>query len=134
MVLKICNMQTLRQFDDNYNACTDNFFDFDDHYWQSWLESEGFEHIIGKWEDSYGFVDNYPSLRNDESIRTNYWYWSKCLDCFIFRIYVFRNCIVVDTDWDCGGNAGGRTFDHTEIPFDLIWDDVIEYIKESISY
>ena len=123
-------MQTLRQFDDNYNVS--EYFNFDDPQWQSWLENEGFEHIIGKWEDSYGFVDNYPSLRNDESIRTNYWYRSTYLDCFIFRIYVFRNCVVIDKDWDFGGNAGGRTFDHTEIPFDIIWDDVIEYIKFSI--
>ena len=49
-------MQSLRQFDDNYEECTNSSFDFDDRYWQSWLESEGFSHIIGHWEDSYGFV------------------------------------------------------------------------------
>lgn len=125
-------MQTLRQFDDNYEVCTDSSFDFDDHYWQSWLESEGFDHICGYWEDSYGFVDNYPSLRNDESIRTNYWYWSKCLGCFIFRIYVFRNCIVVNKDWDCGGNAGGRVFEFELWSIEEIWDQIIEYIKFNI--
>lgn len=123
-------MQSLKQFDDDYNIS--EYFNFDDPRWQYWLESEGFVHFDGKWEDSYGFVANYPSLKHSESVRANYWYWSKCIDCFIFRIYVFRNCVVIDKDWDCGGNAGGRTFDHTEIPFDIIWDDVIEYIKFSI--
>ena len=125
-------MQTLRQFDDNYGVSTDNSFDFDDHHWQSWLESEGFEHICGYWEDSYGFLDKYPALRHSELIRTNYWYWSKCLDCFIFRIYVFRNCVVVDKDWDCGGNAGGRVYDFDSWSIEEIWGQIIEYIKFNI--
>jgi hypothetical protein len=124
-------MQSLRQFDDNYKVL-EGSFDFDDRYWQSWLESEGFEHINGYWEDSYGFVDNYPSLKSDESIRTNYWYWSKCLDCFIFRIYVFRNCVVIDKDWDCGGNAGGRVYEFEYWSIEEIWDQIIEYIKLNV--
>ena len=48
---------------------------------------------------------------------------------YIFRIYVFRNCIIIDKDWDTGGNAGGRYFDVKEIPINVIWNEIIEYIK-----
>lgn len=125
-------MQTLRQFDDNYEVCTDSSFDFDDHHWQSWLESEGFEHITDKTEDSYGFVDRYPALRHSESIRTNYWYWCKYFDHFVIRIYVFRNCVVVDKDWDCGGNAGGRVYEFDYWTIEEIWGQIIDYIKFNI--
>ena len=125
-------MQSLRQFDDNYDEHTNSTFDFDDHYWQSWLESEGFEHIVGHWEDSYGFVGKYAALIHSELIRTNYWYWSKCLDCFIFSIYVFRNCVVVDKYWDCGGYAGGRVYEFDCWSIEDIWHQIIDYIKFNI--
>ena len=125
-------MQTLRQFDDNYGVSTDNSFDFDDHHWQSWLESEGFEHITDKTEDSYGFTTHYPHMISNYLYRNNYWYWSNCLGCFIFRIYIFRNCVVVDKDWDCGGNAGGRVYDFDSWSIEGIWGQIIEYIKFNI--
>lgn len=125
-------MQSLRQFDDNYEVCIDNHFDFDDHYWQSWLESEGLEHITDKAEDSYGFTTHYPHMISNYLYRNNYWYWSKCLGCFTFRIYIFRNCVVVDKDWDCGGNAGGRVFEFELWSIEEIWDQIIEYIKFNI--
>lgn len=126
-------MQSLRQFDDNYEEYTNSSFDFDDRYWQSWLESEGFEHITDKTEDSYGFVDRYPALRHSESIRANYWYWCKCFNHFIIRIYVFRNCVIVDKDWDCGGNAGGRVYEFELWSIEEIWGQIIEYIKFNIN-
>lgn len=125
-------MQTLRQFDDNYEVCTDSSFDFDDRYWQSWLESEGFEHITLTTEDSYGFLQRYPDERYNAFLRNDYWYWCKCFKHFMIRIYVFRNCVVVDKDWDCGGNAGGRVFEFELWSIEEIWDQIIEYIKFNI--
>ena len=125
-------MQSLRQFDDNYTERTNSAFDFDDHYWQSWLESEGFTHITDKTEDSYGFLQYYRDERYNAFLRNDYWYWSKCLDCFIFRIYVFRNCVVVDKEWDCGGNAGGRVYEFDCWSIEEIWGQIIDYIKFNI--
>ena len=125
-------MQSLRQFDDNYTEHTNSSFDFDDHYWQSWLESEGFTHITDKTEDSYGFLQHYRDERYNAFLRNDYWYWSKCLDCFIFRIYVFRNCVVVDKEWDCGGNAGGRVYEFDCWSIEEIWGQIIDYIKFNI--
>ena len=125
-------MQSLRQFDDNYEVCTDNHFDFDDHYWQAWLESEGFEHITDKTEDSYGFTTYYPHMISNYLYRNDYWYWCKCLGCFTFRIYIFRNCVVIDKDWDCGGNAGGRVFEFELWSIEEIWGQIIDYIKFNI--
>lgn len=125
-------MQTLRQFDDNYEGCTDSRFDFDDHHWQSWLESEGFEHIIGYWEDSYGFTNYFKDEVDNAFARTNYWYWCKCFNPFMIRIYVFRNCVVVDKDWDCGGNAGGRVYEFECWSIEEIWDQIVEYIKFNV--
>lgn len=125
-------MQTLRQFDDNYEGRINSPFDFDNQHWKSWLESEGFEHITDKTEDSYGFLQHYPDERYNAFLRNNYWYWIKCLDCFIFRIYVFRNCVVVDKDWDCGGNRGGRVYEFECWSIEDIWNDIIEYINENI--
>ena len=125
-------MQSLRQFDDNYEMCTESSFDFDDRRWQAWLESEEFEHITDNTEDSYGCTTYYPHMISNYLYRNNYWYWSKCLDCFIFRIYVFRNCVVIDKDWDCGGNAGGRVYDFDSWSIEEIWGQIIDYIKFNI--
>lgn len=125
-------MHSLRQFDDNYEERTNNPFDFDDNHWQSWLKSEGFVHITDETEQSYGFTTHYPHMISNYLYRNNYWYWSKCLDCFIFRIYVFRNCVVIDKDWDCGGNVGGRVFEFELWSIKEIWDQIIEYIKLNI--
>lgn len=125
-------MQSLRQFDDNYEVCADNSFDFDDHYWQSWLESEGFEHITDKTEDSYGFLERYPDECYNVFLRNDYWYWCKLMGCYIFRIYVFRNCIIIDKDWDCGGNCGGRVYEFELWSIEESWDQIIEYIKLNI--
>lgn len=125
-------MQTLKQFDNNYEVHIDNSFDFDNRHWQSWLESEGFVHITDKTEDSYGFLRHYPDARYNSFLRNDYWYWSKCLGCFTFRIYVFRNCVVVDKDWDCGGNAGGRVYDFDSWSIEEIWWQIIDYIKFNI--
>lgn len=122
-------MQSLRQLDDIYEVYTDNCFDFDDRHWQSWLESEGFEHITNKTEDSYGLLQRYPDERYNAFLRNDYWYWSKCFKYFIIRIYVFRNCVIVDKDWDCGGNAGGRVYGFECWSIDEIWDQIIDYIK-----
>ena len=112
--------------------CTDSSFDFDDHYWQSWLESEGFEHITLTTEDSYGFLQRYPDERYNAFLRNDYWYWCKCFKYFIIRIYVFRNCVIVDKDWDCGGNAGGRVYDFDSWTIEEIWGQIIDYIKFNI--
>lgn len=124
-------MQSMKQFDANYEVL-EKSFDFDDSYWESWLESEGFKHITDKTEDSYGFLQHYPDKRYNSFLRNNYWYWSKRLDCFIFRIYVFRNCVVVDKDWDCGGNCGGRFYKFEHWSIEEIWGQIIEYIKFNI--
>lgn len=126
-------MQSLRQFDDSYKEGVDGSFDFDDRRWQYWLESEGFEHITDKTEDSYGFLQHYPDNRYNEFVRNDYWYWCKCFNYFIIRIYVFRNCVVVDKDWDCGGNAGGSIYEFELWSIDEIWDQIIEYIKTNIN-
>ena len=97
-----------------------------------WLKSEGFEHITNKTEDSYGFLERYPDERYNAFLRNNYWYWAKCFKYFIIRIYVFRNCVIVDKDWDCGGNAGGRVFEFELWSIDEIWDEIIQYIKTNI--
>lgn len=125
-------MQTLKQFDDSYEVCIGNSFDFDDRHWQSWLESEGFTHITDKTEDSYGFLQHYPDERYNAFLRNDYWYWCKCFDHFIIRIYVFRNCVIVDKDWDCGGNAGGRVYEFDCWTIEEIWDQIIDYIKFNI--
>lgn len=125
-------MQSLRQFDDNYETL-ENSFDFDNPSWQSWLESEGFEHIIGYWEDSYGFTNYFKDEADNKFIRTDYWYWGKCFNYFMIRIYVFRNCVIVDKDWDCGGNCGGRVFEFECWSIEDIWDQIIEYIKANIN-
>lgn len=125
-------MQSLRQFDDSCEGCVDSHFDFDDSHWQSWLESMGFEHIIGYWENSYGFTERFGDEVNNELVRADYWYWCKYFNHFVFRIYVFRNCVVVDKDWDCGGNAGGRVYEFELWSIEEIWDQIIDYIKFNI--
>jgi hypothetical protein len=124
-------MQSLKQFDDDYEVLEESF-DFDDRYWQSWLESEGFKHITDKTEDSYGFLQRYPDELYNAFLRNDYWYWSKCFKYFIIRIYVFRNCVIVDKDWDCGGNAGGRVYDFDSWSIEEIWGQIIDYIKFNI--
>lgn len=110
-------MQSLKQFDESRKCEDDKLFDFESRFCKNWLLSEGFEHITDSTEDSYGFL------------RNNYWYWSKSLGDYIFRIYVFRDCIILDKDWNTGGNAGGRYFNIKEKPINVIWDEIIEYIK-----
>lgn len=127
---KNISMQSLKQFDKGYTSVEDDkYFDFDDPNWHCWLRSEGFKHITDRTEDSYGFTNHYPEKRYNSFLRNNYWYWSKLMGCYIFHIYVFRNCIIIDKDWDCGGNAGGRCFDITLFTMKEIWDEIIEYIK-----
>jgi hypothetical protein len=125
-------MQSLKQFDEVKHSEGDNYFVFGNWQWTKWLLSEGFEHISDKTENSYGFLQYNPDERYNSFLRNNYWYWSKLMGCYIFRIYVFRNCVVVDKDWDCGGNAGGRCFDVKETPINVIWDQIIEYIKSNL--
>lgn len=125
-------MQSLKQFDELRHYEDDNYFVFDDWDCKSWLLSEGFEHITNETEDSYGFLQYNPDERHNAFLRNDYWYWSKLMGCYIFRVYVFRNCIIIDKDWDCGGNAGGRYFDINETPINVIWDEIIEYIKSNM--
>ena len=127
------NMQSLKQFDNDYTSVEDDkYFDFDDPNWHYWLRSEGFKYITDRMEDSYGFINHYPEFRTNYEIRSKYWEWSKWIDGYIFHIYVFRNSIVIDKDWDCGGNAGGRCFDITIFTMKEIWDEIIDYIKANI--
>ena len=125
-------MQSLKQFDELRHSEDDSYFVFDEWKYRKWLLSEGFEHITDETEDSYGFLQYNPDERYNAFLRNNYWYWSKLMGCYIFRIYVFRNCIIIDKDWDCGGNAGSRCFDIKETPINVIWDEIIEYIKSSL--
>lgn len=122
-------MQSLKQFDESRKCEDDKLFDFESRFCKNWLLSEGFEHITDSTEDSYGFLQHNPDEKYNSFLRNNYWYWSKSLGDYIFRIYVFRNCIILDKDWDTGGNAGGRYFDIKEKPINIIWDEIIEYIK-----
>lgn len=126
-------MQSLKQFDEIRHSEDDKYFVFDNWHWTKWLLSEGFEHITNKTEDSYGFLQYNPDEQYNAFLRNNYWYWSKLMGCYIFRIYVFRNCIIVDKDWDCGGNAGGMYFDIKEYSMQEIWDQIIGYIKSNIT-
>lgn len=126
-------MQSLRQFDETVDKERGINFDFDDPAWYDWLYSEGFEHITQRTEDSYGFTTHYPHMISNYLYRNNYWYWAKCFNHFIIRIYVFRNCVVVDKDWDCGGNAGGRVFEFELWSIEEIWDEIISYIKSNLN-
>lgn len=126
-------MQSLRQFDKTVDKERGIHFDFDDPAWNDWLYSEGFEHITQRTENSYGFTTHYPHMISNYLYRNNYWYWCKCFNHFIIRIYVFRNCVVVDKDWDCGGNAGGRVFEFELWSIAEIWDEIIAYIKSNLN-
>lgn len=123
-------MQSLKQFDKDYTSIKDDkYFDFDDPNWHYWLCSEGFERM-SKCEDSYTYREyaNNRYLLNN----TDYWYWAKCFDYWLFRIYIFRDCIICEKEYDCGGLAGSRCFDITLFTMKEIWDEIIEYIKANI--
>jgi hypothetical protein len=127
---KNINMQSLKQFDNDYTSVEDDkYFDFDDPMWYDWLYSEGFERM-SKYEDSYTYreyANNCYLLNN-----TDYWYWAKCFDYWLFRIYIFRDCIICEKEYDCGGLAGNIYFNTEETPINEIWDEIIEYIKANI--
>ena len=122
-------MQSLRQFDKSESTEQKIYFDFDDPMWYDWLYSEGFERM-SKCEDSY----TYREYANDCYLlnHTDYWYWAKCFDHWLFRIYIFRDCIICVKEYDCGGFAGSRYFDVKEYSISDIWDQIIEYIKGNI--
>ena len=127
---RLQNMQSLKQFNKHEKNEELLYFDFDDPTWYDWLYAEGFERMA-KEEDSY----TYHEYANDCYLLnyTDYWYWSKCFDYWLFRIYVFRDCIICEKEYDCGGFAGNRYFNTKETPINEIWDSIIEYIKENIS-
>lgn len=124
-------MQSLRQFDNPKFKAEEIYFKFNEPYWQDWLKSEGFEHIVGKTEDSYTYQETCPETENIPYYNQDYWYWVKCFNGWLFRIYVFRNCIICEKEFECGGFAGSRSFT-IDIPINEIWDDIIEYIKFNI--
>ena len=126
---KNINMQSLKQFDNTVDEEKGIYFDFDDPMWYDRLYSEGFERM-SKCEDSYTYheyANNCYLLNN-----TDYWYWARCFDYWLFRIYIFRDCIICEKEYDCGGFAGSRYFNTEETPIDEIWDEIIEYIKTNI--
>ena len=126
---KYVNMQSLKQFDKTVDKKKGIHFDFDDPAWHDWLSSEGFKRMERD-EDSYTYREycEYGYLLNN----TDYWYWAKCFDYWLFRIYIFRDCIICEKEYDCGGLAGSRYFNTKETPIDEIWDEIIEYIKANI--
>ena len=118
-------MQSLRQFDKKSPKEDVIYFSFDDPKWFDWLYSEGFEKVNGA-EDSYTYREFSDSY---EFNRYNYWYWVKCFNDWLFRIYVFRDAIICEKEYECGGFAGCRQYRPAETPIAEIWDDIIEYIK-----
>ena len=124
-------MQSLRQFDKTIDEEKGIYFDFDDPAWYDWLYSEGFDHLVGKTEDSYTY-SQYCDVNMYELNSTNYWYWAKCFNYWLFRIYIFSDCIICEKEYDCGGFAGSRHFDTKETPLGEIWDEIIHYIKTNI--
>ena len=118
-------MQSLRQFDKKSPKEDAVYFDFDDPKWYDWLYSEGFERMQRN-EDSYTYREFGDSY---EFNRYNYWYWVKCFNDWLFRIYVFRDAIICEKEYECGGFAGCRQYRPTETPIAKIWDDIVEYIK-----
>ena len=58
--------------------------------------------------------------------------YCRCRAINIFRIYIFRDCIICEKEYDCGGFAGSRCFDITLFTMKEIWDEIIEYIKGNI--
>lgn len=127
---RLQNMQSLRQFNKHEKNEESLYFDFDNPTWYEWLYSEGFERM-SKEEDSY----TYREYCGDKYLLnySDYWYWSKCFDYWLFRIYIFRDCIICEKEYDCGGFAGSRYFNIKETPINEIWDSIIGYIKENIS-
>lgn len=123
-------MQSLKQFDKTHPDEEKIYFDFDDPSWYDWLYSEGFERMQRN-EDSYTYCQ-YCDRNLYELNSTNYWYWAKCFDYWLFRIYIFRNCIICEKEYECGGFAGSRYFDTSETPLAEIWHQIIEYIKDNI--
>ena len=124
-------MQSLRQFDKTIEEEKVIYFDFDDPDWYDWLYSEGFERMQRN-EDSYTYQD-YCDRNTYELNSTNYWYWARCFDYWLFRIYIFRDCIICEKEYECGGLAGSRYFDVKEYSMSDIWDQIIEYIKSNIA-
>lgn len=122
-------MGSLKEFDAP-EKCYDYIWDSD--ILNEFLESEGCEHITDKWEDSYG-LERHTNLAQNEDICRDYWYWAKLMNGYIFRIYVFNGCIIVDRDWDFGGNAGSSCYWFDRHFLD-IWDNVINDIKDYIKY
>lgn len=123
-------MQSLKQFDKTHPDEEKIYFDFDDPSWYDWLYSEGFERMQRN-EDSYTYCQ-YCDRNLYELNSTNYWYWAKCFEHWLFRIYIFRNCIICEKEYECGGFAGSRYFDTAETPLAEIWYQIIEYIKDNI--
>lgn len=124
-------MQSLRQFDKSESTEENVYFDFDDPIWYDWLYSEGFERIQRD-ENSYTYCQ-YCNRNAYELNSTNYWYWARCIDRWLFRIYIFRDCIIYEKEYDCGGFAESRYFDIKEYSMSDIWDQIIEYIKSNIT-
>lgn len=124
-------MQSLKQFSNYVVEDTQCYFNFDDPDWQDWLKSEGFDYIDYKCEDSYTYMQLCDHVIYDETSH-NYWYWASCISGWMFRIYVFRDLIICEKEYDCGGFAGSRYFDVKEYSMTDIWDQIIDYIKFNI--
>lgn len=124
-------MQSLRQFDKTIEEEKVIYFDFDDPDWYDWLYSEGFERMQRN-ENSYTYQE-YCDRNTYELNSTDYWYWARCFDHWLFRIYIFRDCIICEKEYECGGFAGSRHFDVKEYSMSDIWDQIIEYIKSNIT-
>ena len=122
-------MQSLRQFDKSVDKEKGIYFNFDDPSWYEWLYSEGFERMQRN-EDSYTYHEYAGDCYLLNS--TDYWYWAKCFDYWLFRIYIFRDCVICEKEYDCGGFAGSRYFDVQLYSMSDIWDQIIEYIKVNI--
>ena len=83
-------------------------------------------------EDSYTYHE-YCDVNTYDLNSTNYWYWARCFDYWLFRIYIFCDCIICEKEYDCGGFAGSRYFNVEEYSMSDIWDQIIEYIKTNIN-
>lgn len=124
-------MQSLKQFSNYVVEDPQSYFNFNDPEWQDWLRSEGFDYIDYKCEDSYTYVQQCDHVTYDETSR-NYWYWVSCIGGWMFRIYVFSDLIICEKEYDCGGFAGSRCYNTKDEPINVIWDEIIEYIKSNL--
>lgn len=122
-------MESLKKFNRNYTP------DELDYSWKgrdflNWMKSEGFE-TRTTWEDSYGLTKLAEKYANNVRICTDYYYWAKCTNSTMIRVYVFKIGIVVDFDYDCGGNMYSRFYGY-EDGFENAWSNMITDITFEI--